>query len=109
MTQRDASTSLDGLGRSRASDPGSVSYRPWGCVSECEEMILAILVLAVLSGSPDRIVRIESVARVDDGGLGVLDLTDAAVRTEVRAIAGGRISALYESSVARRFVEDASS
>ena len=45
----------------------------------------------------DRFVRIESIARVDDGGLHVLDLMDPDVRSAVLAFEGGKVTALYES------------
>jgi hypothetical protein len=54
-------------------------------------------------GYGDRFVRIESVAKVDDGSLRVLDLQDAAVRAEVLAFEGAKVSALYESAVARPY------
>ena len=51
----------------------------------------------------ERFVRIESVAKVDDGSLRVLDLADPAVRAEVLAFQGGKVSALYESGLSRPY------
>ena len=51
----------------------------------------------------DRLVRIESVAKVDDGTLRVLDLTDPAVRAEVREFQGGKVTALYQSEHSRPY------
>ena len=51
----------------------------------------------------DRFVRIESVAKVDDGSLRVLDLADPAVRAEVRAFEGGKVTVLYQSEVSRPY------
>jgi len=51
----------------------------------------------------DRFVRIESVAKVDDGSLRVLDLADPAVRAEVRAFEGGKVTALYQSEHSRPY------
>ena len=47
--------------------------------------------------------RIESVAKVEDGSLRVLDLADPAVRTEVRAFQGGKVTALYQSEQSRPY------
>jgi type III restriction enzyme len=46
--------------------------------------------------------RIESVAKVGDA-LRTLDLQDSHVRSAVRQFEGGRVTALYESSVAREY------
>jgi len=51
----------------------------------------------------DRFVRIESVAKVDDGTLRVMDLTDPAVRAEVREFQGGKVTALYQSEHSRPY------
>jgi hypothetical protein len=51
----------------------------------------------------DRFVRVESIAKVADGGLRVLDLGDPAVRAEVLAFAGGKVTALYESDSSRPY------
>ena len=51
----------------------------------------------------DRFIRIESVAKVDDGTLRVLDLTDPAVRAEVREFQGGKVTALYQSEHSRPY------
>ncbi len=51
----------------------------------------------------DRFVRIESVARVEDGSLRVLDLADPAVRAEVRAFEGAKVTALYQSERSRPY------
>jgi type III restriction enzyme len=51
----------------------------------------------------DRFVRVESVAKVDDGTLRVLDLGDPQVRAEVQAFDGGKVTALYRSGVARPY------
>ena len=50
----------------------------------------------------DRFIRIESLAKVD-GGLRVLDLTNAAVRAAVQAFDGAKVSVLYESDLARPY------
>jgi len=52
----------------------------------------------------DRFVRVESVAQVEDGSLRVLDLADPAVRAEVLAFPGGKVTALYESEHSRPYV-----
>lgn len=51
----------------------------------------------------DRFVRIESVAKVEDGSLRVLDLADAAVRADVLAFLGGKVTALYQSQHSRPY------
>jgi hypothetical protein len=51
----------------------------------------------------DRFVRIESVAQVEDGGLRVLNLGDPAVRADVLAFAGGKVTALYQSERSRPY------
>jgi type III restriction enzyme len=51
----------------------------------------------------DQFVRIESVARVEDGSLRVLDLTDPAVRAKVLAFEGGKVTALYQSGCSRPY------
>lgn len=51
----------------------------------------------------DDFVRIESIAKVGDGTLRVLDLKQAAVREAVLAFEGGKVTALYESEVARPY------
>jgi hypothetical protein len=51
----------------------------------------------------DRFVRIESVAKVDDGSLRVLDLMDAAVRVGVLAFEGAKVTALYQSELSRPY------
>jgi type III restriction enzyme len=48
-------------------------------------------------------VRIESVAKVDDGSLRVLDLADPAVRAEVLAFEGAQVTALYQSEHSRPY------
>jgi hypothetical protein len=45
----------------------------------------------------DRFLRIQSVAKVADGTLRILDLLDAGVRKAVRAFEGGKVSPLYKS------------
>ena len=52
----------------------------------------------------DAFVRIELVARVGDGSLRSLDLTEASVRDAVRAFEGGKVTALYESSTAKPYL-----
>ena len=52
----------------------------------------------------DRFVRIESVAKVDDGSLRVLDLGDPAVRADVLAFEGAKVTALYQSEHSRPYV-----
>ncbi|MGH2445509.1 MAG: hypothetical protein ACRDGD_05665 [Candidatus Limnocylindria bacterium] len=50
----------------------------------------------------DRFVRVESVVEVEKGELRVLDLTDPEVRSAVRAFeGGGKVTALYQSDIAR--------
>jgi type III restriction enzyme len=51
-----------------------------------------------------RFVRIESVAKVEDGSLRVLDLGDPAVRAEVFAFQGGKVTALYQSEHSRPYL-----
>jgi hypothetical protein len=51
----------------------------------------------------DRFVRIESVAKVEDGSLRVLDLADPAVRAGVLAFQGGKVTALYQSEHSRPY------
>jgi len=51
----------------------------------------------------DRFVRIESVAKVEDGSLRVLDLGDPAVRAEVFEFRGGKVTALYQSEASRPY------
>ena len=51
----------------------------------------------------DRFVRVESVAKVEDGSLRVLDLADPAVRAEVLAFQGGKVTALYQSGRSRPY------
>lgn len=51
----------------------------------------------------DRFVRIESIAKVDDGSLRVLDLTDPAVRAAILAFSGAKVSALYDSPHSRPY------
>jgi type III restriction enzyme len=51
----------------------------------------------------DRFVRIESVAKVEDGSLRVLDLADPAVRAGVVAFQGGKVTALYQSEHSRPY------
>jgi hypothetical protein len=50
----------------------------------------------------DRFVRIESIAKADDG-LRVLDLADPEVRAAVLAFEGAKVSAMYESDVAHPY------
>jgi hypothetical protein len=52
----------------------------------------------------DQFVRIESVAKVDDGTLRVLDLADSAVRNAVLAFQGGKVTALYQSEQSRPYL-----
>jgi hypothetical protein len=51
----------------------------------------------------DRFVRIESVAKVGDGSLRVLDLAVASVRAGIRAFDGGKVTGLYESEHSRPY------
>jgi type III restriction enzyme len=51
----------------------------------------------------DHFVRIESVAKVDDGTLRVLDLANPAVRAAVVAFDGGKVTALYQSEHSRPY------
>ena len=54
--------------------------------------------------SADRFIRVESVARVEDGTLRVLDLTDAAVRSAVLDFEGARVTTLYLAEHSRPFL-----
>lgn len=58
---------------------------------------------AFAEGFGDRFVRIESVAKVEDGSLRVLDLGDPAVRADVLAFQGGKVTALYQSEHSRPY------
>lgn len=51
----------------------------------------------------DRFVRIESIAKVDDEALRVLDLTRPEVRHAVQTFGGGKVTALYESEESRPY------
>ena len=51
----------------------------------------------------DRFVRIESVAKMEDGSLRVLNLADPAVRAEVLAFQGATVTALYLSEHSRPY------
>jgi hypothetical protein len=51
----------------------------------------------------DRFVRIESVAKVEDGSLRVLNLADPAVRAAVLAFQGGKVTGLYQSEDSRPY------
>jgi type III restriction enzyme len=60
--------------------------------------------LAAFAGQfGERFVRIESVARVEDGSLRVLDLADPAVRADVLAFQGGMVTPLYQSGHSRPY------
>lgn len=48
-------------------------------------------------------VQIESISKVIDGRLRVLDLLDDGVRQAIRAFEGGKVTALYESAIARDY------
>ncbi len=48
-------------------------------------------------------VRIESVTRVEDGSLRVLDLIDPAVRGSVLGFEGGQVTLLYQSELSRPY------
>jgi type III restriction enzyme len=51
----------------------------------------------------DRFVRVESVAKVEDGSLRVLDLADPTVRAEILAFQGGKVTVLYQSEHSRPY------
>ena len=51
----------------------------------------------------ERFVRIESVAKVDDGSLRVLDLADPAVRVEVLGFQGAKVTSLYQAELSRPY------
>lgn len=51
----------------------------------------------------DRFIRVESIAKVEDGSLRVLDLADPETRAAVLAFNGARVTALYESDQSRRY------
>lgn len=51
----------------------------------------------------DRFVRIESIAKVDDGTLRVLDLADPTVRASVLEFDGAKVTALYQSDQSRPY------
>lgn len=52
----------------------------------------------------DEFLRIESIAKSPDGTLRVLDLNEAKVRDAVRSFEGAKVTALYETDVARDFM-----
>ncbi len=52
----------------------------------------------------DRFVRVESIAKVSDGSLRSLDLTEGSVRDAVRAFEGGKVTTLYESPTAKPYL-----
>jgi hypothetical protein len=51
----------------------------------------------------ERLVRIESVAKVEDGSLRVLDLGDPVVRADVLDFHGAKVTALYQSEHSRPY------
>jgi type III restriction enzyme len=51
----------------------------------------------------ERFLRIESIAKASNGVLRSLDLQDPATREAVRLFEGGKVTALYESTVADTF------
>lgn len=51
----------------------------------------------------DRFLRINSIAKVRDGTLRVLDLLEPAVREAVRRFEGGKVSPLYTSEHSAAF------
>ena len=56
-----------------------------------------------VEGYGERFLRVQSVAKADNGTLRSLDLLDANVRRAVRRFEGGKVSALYTSSHATRY------
>jgi hypothetical protein len=50
-----------------------------------------------------RFIRVESVAKGEDGSLRVLNLGDPAVRADVLAFEGGKVTALYQSERSRPY------
>ena len=70
-------------------------------LADARAKLQALAAFADLFG--DRFVRIESVAEVEDGSLRVLDLGDPAVRAEVLAFQGGKVTALYQSGHSRLY------
>ncbi len=70
-------------------------------LADARAKLQALAAFAVRFG--DRFVRIESVAKMDDGTLRVLDLTDPAVRAEVLAFQGGKVTAMYQSEHSRPY------
>ena len=72
-----------------------------GALADARAKLQALAAFAERFG--DRFVRIESVAKVDDGSLRVLDLADSAVRAGVVAFEGGKVTALYQSEHSRPY------
>ena len=71
-------------------------------LADARAKLQALAVFAERFG--DQFVRIESVAKVEDGTLRVLDLGDPAVRAEVVAFQGGKVTTLYQSGHSRPYV-----
>lgn len=60
---------------------------------------------AIETAMPTTLPRIESVAKVEDGSLRVLDLAEPAVRADVLAFQGGKVTALYQSQHSRPYAQ----
>jgi type III restriction enzyme len=71
-------------------------------LADARAKLQALAAFAELFGY--RFVRIESVTKVEDGSLRVLDLGDPAVRAEVLAFQGGKVTALYQSEHSRPYL-----
>jgi Tfp pilus assembly protein PilV len=70
-------------------------------LADARTKLRALAAFAELFG--DRFVRIESVAKVDDGSLRILDLGDPVVRADVLAFDGAKVTALYQSEHSRPY------
>lgn len=84
--------------RDDGSLPASVVYPHGDHLADAKAKLRGLADYAESFG--DRFVRIESIAKVDDGRLRSLDLLDLKVRDAVRTFEGGQITALYESTSA---------
>jgi type III restriction enzyme len=71
-------------------------------LADARAKLQALAAFAELFG--DRFVRIESVAKVEDGSLRVLDLGDPSVRADLLAFQGGKVTALYQSEHSRPYL-----
>ena len=90
-------------GRALLGSPkGDVARRGYGdYLADARAKLQALATLAERFG--DHFVRVESVAKVDDGSLRVLNLTDPNVRAAVLGFEGAKVSALYQSEQSRPY------